>query len=112
MTRSDDTFCACQSGAGLPIRAVRIICCRCTANDGEGNGVETWISASGSEETDALANHIMEALDTAGIQRNRGVKREPRLENPPIIISMYIRTCRPASSRWDLSTMHPITSFR
>lgn len=44
-------------------------------NDGEGNGVETWISASGLEETDALANHIMEALDTAGIQRNRGVKK-------------------------------------
>ena len=24
-------FCACQSGVRLPIRAVRIICCRCTA---------------------------------------------------------------------------------
>ncbi len=75
MTRSDDTFLrlserceiANQSGADYMLSLHR--------NDGEGNGVETWISASGLEETDALANHIMEALDTAGIQRNRGVKK-------------------------------------
>ena len=75
MTRSDDTFLrlserceiANQSGADYMLSLHR--------NDGEGNGVETWISASGSEETDALADHIMEALDTAGIQRNRGVKK-------------------------------------
>ena len=75
MTRSDDTFLrlserceiANQSGADYMLSLHR--------NDGEGNGVETWISASGSEETDALANHIMEALDAAGIQRNRGVKK-------------------------------------
>ena len=75
MTRTDDTFLrlserceiANQSGADYMLSLHR--------NDGEGNGVETWISASGLEETDALANHIMEALDTAGIQRNRGVKK-------------------------------------
>lgn len=67
MRLSERCGIANQSGADYMLSLHR--------NDGEGNGVETWISASGSEETDALANHIMEALDTAGIQRNRGVKK-------------------------------------
>ena len=110
MTRSDDTFLRLSERCGIANQSGADYMLSLHRNDGEGNGVETWISASGSEETDALANHIMEVLDTAGIQRNRGVKKGTQTGNPQLL-SMYIRTCRPASSRWDLSTMHPITSF-
>lgn len=44
-------------------------------NDGDGNGVETWVYSGASDETELLADKIMEHLDTAGIQRNRGVKK-------------------------------------
>lgn len=75
MTRSDDTFLRLSERCGIANQSGADYMLSLHRNDGEGNGVETWISASGSEETDALANHIMEALDTAGIQRNRGVKK-------------------------------------
>ena len=75
MTRSDDTFLRLSERCGIANQSGADYMLSLHRNDGEGNGVETWISASGSEETDALANHIMEALDMAGIQRNRGVKK-------------------------------------
>ena len=75
MTRSDDTFLRLSERCGIANQSGADYMLSLHRKDGEGNGVETWISASGSEETDALANHIMEALDTAGIQRNRGVKK-------------------------------------
>ena len=67
MTRSDDTFLRLSERCGIANQSGADYMLSLHRNDGEGNGVETWISASGSEETDALANHIMEALDTAGI---------------------------------------------
>lgn len=75
MTRSDDTFLRLSERCEIANQSEADYMLSLHRNDGEGNGVETWISASGLEETDALANHIMEALDTAGIQRNRGVKK-------------------------------------
>ncbi len=75
MTRTDDTFLsleertefANQNGADYLISLHR--------NTGDGNGVETWIYSNADEETNALAANIMDNLDAAGIQRNRGVKQ-------------------------------------
>lgn len=43
-------------------------------NDGNGDGVEIWVYSGAGDETASLAESILAGLDTAGIQRNRGVR--------------------------------------
>lgn len=58
MTRSDDTFLRLSERCGIANQSGADYMLSLHRNDGEGNGVETWISASGSEETDALATTL------------------------------------------------------
>lgn len=44
-------------------------------NDGDGKGVEIWIHNNPTDETATLAENIMQGLEAAGIQKNRGVKK-------------------------------------
>ncbi len=43
-------------------------------NKGEGAGVEIWVRSNATEESNELADTILQKLDGVGIQRNRGVK--------------------------------------
>ena len=43
-------------------------------NQGDGYGIETWMTASAGDATTKLTNNIHNALVTAGVQRDRGVK--------------------------------------
>ena len=43
-------------------------------NAGNGTGVEIWVYSGVGEKTSELAENILTELDTAGIQRNRGVR--------------------------------------
>ena len=57
MTRSDDTFLRLSERCGIANQSGADYMLSLHRNDGEGNGVETWISASGSEETDGSAGY-------------------------------------------------------
>lgn len=75
MTRTDDTYltleerCAAANGEG----ADYFLSFHRNIADGSACGVEIWRSHSAGEESIALSDNLMAALDSAGIQRNRGV---------------------------------------
>ncbi|RDU22851.1 chitooligosaccharide deacetylase [Anaerosacchariphilus polymeriproducens] len=74
MTREKDTFleleerCKVSNDAGVDYFV------SLHRNKGKGSGVETWISSTQSNSSKNLADNIMDQLETAGIQENRGVK--------------------------------------
>lgn len=75
MTRSDDTYLtleerctvANQAGADLFLSLHRNIA------DGSASGVEVWKSHIAGDESNALADNVLTALENVGIQQNRGV---------------------------------------
>lgn len=75
MTRADDTFLSLEERCAFANEKQADYFISLHRNDGNGNGVESWIHNEASEETHALAEKIMANLNTAGIQRNRGVKQ-------------------------------------
>lgn len=43
-------------------------------NKGDGYGIETWMTANSGNATEELTNNVHNAIVTAGVQRDRGVK--------------------------------------
>lgn len=75
LTRSDDTFLELSERCDVANNAKAAYFVSIHRNKGPGEGVETWIYSKADEEINTLAENIMDKLDEAGIQRNRGVKR-------------------------------------
>lgn len=75
MTREEDVFLSLEERCNAANEKQADYFVSLHRNDGDGNGVETWVSSSASDETAALAQNIMSNLSAAGIQRNRGVKK-------------------------------------
>jgi delta-lactam-biosynthetic de-N-acetylase len=75
MTREDDTFLKLSERCAIANNSNADYFISLHRNDGDGYGVETWVYSEAGEETLALAGGIMDGLETAGIQKNRGVKK-------------------------------------
>ena len=75
MSREDDTFISLEDRCKLANEGQADYLVSLHRNDGDGNGVEVWVSSSPSDENVALAEQIVQKLEAAGIQRNRGVKK-------------------------------------
>lgn len=75
MTREDDVFLSLEERCQFANDKQADYFISIHRNDGDGNGVETWVYSGASDETVLLADKIMDKLDKAGIQRNRGVKK-------------------------------------
>lgn len=75
MTREDDVFLSLEERCQFANEKQADYFISIHRNDGDGNGVETWVYSGASDETVLLADKIMDKLYTAGIQRNRGVKK-------------------------------------
>lgn len=75
MTREDDVFLSLEERCQFANDKQADYFISIHRNDGDGNGVETWVYSGASDETVLLADKIMDKLDTVGIQRNRGVKK-------------------------------------
>lgn len=74
LTRNDDTFLKLSQRCEFANEKQADYFVSLHRNTGDGAGVETWIYSQADAETKELANFIMEGLEVAGIQRNRGVK--------------------------------------
>lgn len=75
MTREDDTFLYLSERCRAAKKEDADYLVSLHRNKGNGNGAETWISSHANEENTALAQNIMDNLETAGISRNRGIKQ-------------------------------------
>ena len=75
MTREDDVFLSLEARCQFANEQQADYFISIHRNDGDGNGVETWVYSGASDETVLLADKIMDKLDAVGIQRNRGVKK-------------------------------------
>lgn len=75
MTRESDEFLSLAKRCEIANKAKADYFVSLHRNKGDGYGVETWVYSNASEDTIALAEGIMAGLDTAGIQRNRGVRK-------------------------------------
>lgn len=75
MTREEDVFLSLEERCAFANGQQADYLVSLHRNDGDGNGVETWVYSSASDETAALAENVMQKLDEAGIQRNRGIKK-------------------------------------
>ena len=75
MTRNDDTFLSLEERTRFANEKKADYFISLHRNDGDGNGVETWIGSNAGRETQDLAENIMQGLSAVGIQRNRGVKK-------------------------------------
>ena len=75
MTRTDDTFVSLDGRTTFANQHKASYFVSLHRNDGDGNGVETWICSNANEEAASLAEGIMKGLNAVGIQRNRGVKK-------------------------------------
>lgn len=75
MTREKDVFLTLKERCEVANNADAdyLICLH--RNDGDGKGVETWINSDPTEETQTLAENIMQGLIDVGAQKNRGVKK-------------------------------------
>lgn len=75
MTRTDDTYltleerCSKANAQGVDY----FLSFHRNIADGSACGVEIWRSHSAGEESISLSENLLSALDSAGIQRNRGV---------------------------------------
>lgn len=75
MTREEDVFLSLEERCAFANERQADYFISLHRNDGDGNGVETWVYSGASDETVTLADNIMQELEEAGIQRNRGVKK-------------------------------------
>lgn len=75
MTRENDTYLALEERCNFANEKSADYFVSLHRNDGLGRGVETWVYSNATEETKTLADNIMQGLDEAGIQKNRGVKK-------------------------------------
>lgn len=90
MTREDDTFLSLQERCDIANREQADYFVSLHRNDGDGYGAEVWVYSDANEETMTLAQNIIEDLDDAGIQRNRGVKKgTQQSENKNYYINLH-----------------------
>lgn len=75
LTREEDVFLSLEERCSFANDKQTDYFVSLHRNDGDGSGVETWVYSGANDETVALAENIMQRLDEAGIQRNRGVKK-------------------------------------
>lgn len=75
LTRSDDTFLSLQERCDIANNSNAYYFISLHRNDGDGNGIETWIHSDAGEETVTLAKNINSGLVEVGVSRNRGVKK-------------------------------------
>ncbi len=75
MTREDDTYLSLAERCDIANESEADYFVSLHRNDGDGYGVETWVYSGANEKTMALAENIMEGLETVGVQRNRGIKK-------------------------------------
>lgn len=75
MTREEDVFLSLEERCQIANDANADYFISLHRNTGDGYGVETWIYSGASEETVELAENLMDGLDKAGIQKNRGVRK-------------------------------------
>lgn len=75
MTREDDTFLSLQERCNIANDRHVDYFVSLHRNDGDGYGAEIWVYSDADEEAMSLAQNIMDGLDSAGVQRNRGVKK-------------------------------------
>ena len=75
LTRDDDTFLSLSERCAVANDADADYFVSIHRNKGDGAGVETWVYSGANEETEALATNILDELEKAGIQRDRGVKK-------------------------------------
>lgn len=74
LTREDDTFLSLQERCNIVNKEEVDYFVSLHRNSGDGYGVEIWIHSQADEETTSLGQNIMNGLESAGIQRNRGVR--------------------------------------
>lgn len=75
LTRDDDTFISLEKRCKIANRRRAELFVSLHRNSAEsGKGVEIWISSDAPEADATLAENILNALDTVGISKNRGVK--------------------------------------
>lgn len=75
MTREEDVFLSLEERCKVANESQAVYFVSLHRNDGDGNGVETWVNSGATDETVTLAETIMQKLDAVGISRNRGVKK-------------------------------------
>ena len=75
ITREDDTYLELIDRCTLANEAGATHFVSFHRNSGGASGVEIWINLFPTDEAVFMANAILEALDSVGIARNRGVKR-------------------------------------
>lgn len=75
LTREDDTYLTLNQRTDFANENKADYLISLHRNKGDGAGVETWIHSKAGGETKELADSIMAGLESAGIQRNRGVKK-------------------------------------
>lgn len=78
MTRSEDTSTELESRSVIANEAEADLFVSLHRNSAEASsvyGVEAWIHSSGSEQSYAIANNILDGLEEVGISKNRGVRR-------------------------------------
>lgn len=75
MTRETDVFLSLQQRCQIANDEQAAYLVSLHRNDGNGRGVEIWVSSNANDETLALARNILQGLKDVGIQKDRGVKQ-------------------------------------
>lgn len=75
MTRTDDTYLTLEERCAMANQAQADLFLSLHRNiaSSSANGVEVWKSHSAGDESSALADNVLAALEEVGIQQNRGV---------------------------------------
>lgn len=75
MTRETDVFLSLQQRCQIANDEQAAYLVSLHRNDGNGKGVEIWVSSDAKDETLSLAGNILQGLKDVGIQKDRGVKQ-------------------------------------
>lgn len=95
LTREDDTFLELQQRVDVANEANATLFVSLHRNSGGGKGVEVWTSHLAQKTECRLAKNIMDALESAEVQKVRGVKNGTA-GNPDISYTVVGRTEMPA----------------
>lgn len=95
LTREDDTFLELQQRVDVANEANATLFVSLHRNSGGGKGVEVWTSHLAQKTECRLAKNIMDALESAEVQKVRGVKHGTA-GNPDISYTVVGRTEMPA----------------